>query len=173
MVAHGDGFGVGQRLGGADQFGADLVELALAPALGAFVAEHRAGVKDALRQALGEAVGDQRAGDAGGAFGAEGEAVAAAVLEAVHFLGDDIGGFAQGAGEDGGVFKDRGLPFLKPVKRRDAACGVDDVGVAALILADQILGPTHRLQSRHIFTPKIEGRRIAPPQNWQSFFASF
>ena len=67
--AAGDHLGVGERFGGSDQLGADLVELAVAAFLRALVAEHRAGVEDFLRQRLRQAVGDEGAADAGGAFG--------------------------------------------------------------------------------------------------------
>ena len=75
VPAAGDDLGVGQRFGGADQFGADLVELAVAALLRALVAEHRAGVEHLLRQRLGQPVGHQRAAYAGGAFGPQGDGI--------------------------------------------------------------------------------------------------
>ena len=153
VVAEGDDFGVGERLGGADEFGADLVELAVATLLRALVAEHGAGVEDFLREALGEAVGDEGAADAGGAFRAKGDAVAAAVLEGVHFLGDDVGSVAEGAGEDAGFFEDGGGPFVEAVAAGEGARGVDDVGVAAPVFADEVARAADGLEGFRQLTP--------------------
>ena len=146
VPAAGDDLGVRQRFGGADEFGADLVKLAVAALLRALVAEHRAGVEDLLRQRLSQPVGHQRPADAGGAFGPEGDGFAAAVVEGVHLLHHDVGGFAQGAGEDAGVLEDRGYPFVEAVGGGDTAGGVHDTVEAALFLADEVVGAAGGLQ---------------------------
>ena len=71
---------------------------------------------------------------------------AAAVVERVHLLHDDVGGFAQGAGEHAGVLEDRGLPFVEAVGGGDAAGDVHDAVEAALFLADQVVGAAGGLQ---------------------------
>ena len=146
LPAHGDDFGVGQRCAGPQQFGADLVELAVAAFLRALVAEHRAGVENFLRQRLGKAGGDERAADAGRAFRAQSDGIAAAVFKGVHFLGHDIGRFTQRAGEDAGVFKNRGLPFRKTVKRGDFAGGFHDMEMPGGVIANEVTGATDGLE---------------------------
>ena len=73
--------------------------------------------------------------------------VAAAVLEAVHLLHHHVGGLAQGAGEDAGVLEDRRGPFVEAVDGGDAAGGVHHVLVAALVLADQVVGAAGGLEA--------------------------
>ncbi len=149
VPAAGDHLGVGKRLGGADQLDVDLVELAVAALLRALVAEHRAGAEHLLRQRLGEAVGHQRAADAGGGLGAQRDGIAAAVLEAVHLLHHHVGGFAERAGEHAGVLEDRRGPLVEAVGGGDAAGGVDHVLMAALVLADQVVGAAGGLEFGH------------------------
>jgi hypothetical protein len=129
----GNHLGIGQRFGGADQLQADLVELAGAAFLWALVSEHRSGIEHLLGQRLGEAVGNQGTADAGSAFRAQGQAFTAAIGKAVHLLGDDVRGLSQGAGEDGGLLKDRCCPLVESVKAGGAARGLDDVAVTAMI----------------------------------------
>jgi hypothetical protein len=78
-------------------------------------------------------------------FGAQRDRVAAAIIERVHFLGDDIGGFAEGAGEDGGVFEDGGLPLGETVEGGYSTGGFDDVEVAGGIFADDVAGASDGL----------------------------
>ncbi len=118
---------------GADQLDVDLVELAVAALLRPLVAEHRAGVENLLRQGLRQAVGDQRAADAGGAFRPQRDGITAAILERVHLLRHDIGGFARACGRTRAVSSKIGVcPFVEAVERGDAPRGLDHMGVAAL-----------------------------------------
>ena len=125
---------------------ADLVKLAEAALLRPLIAEHRPGVEDFLGQRLGQPVGYQGAADAGGAFRSQREQIAATVIEDIHLLRDDVGGFAQGAGEDAGVLEDRGHPFVKAIIAGNAAGDVRHTVEAALFLADQVVGAAGGLQ---------------------------
>ena len=69
---------------------------------------------------------------AGSVFGAKGEGLAfvalrpAAILPGVHLFGDDVGFFANAAGEELGGFEDGGADFAESVAREDCAgCGFD------------------------------------------------
>ena len=94
----------------ADGLHPDLLQLAVAPGLRAFVAEERAGVAQLDRQrAAVQAVLDHRAHHAGGALRTQRHRPVAAVGEGVHLLGDDIGGLPHSAGEQRGVLEDRQL----------------------------------------------------------------
>ena len=129
---HFEDFGVAQgRLaaggGRADDFGADLRELAVAALLRALAAELRADVIELLQLAgLAELVFDVGADHAGGVFGAEGEGLrlfglrAGAIFPGVHLFGDDVGFFADAAGEEGSVFEDGGADFAEVVAGEDA-----------------------------------------------------
>jgi len=146
LCAASDDLGIRQRFGGAQDLHADLVELPVATLLRPLVAEHRAGIEHLARQVgLREAVGDQRATNPCGVLRPQSDAVAAAILEGVHLLRHDIGGIAERAGENAGVLEDRRRPFLGAVERGDPAGGVDDVRVAALIVADQVTGAANGL----------------------------
>ena len=146
VPAAGDDLGVGERFGRADQLDVDLVELAVATLLGALVTEHRAGAEDLLWQRLGEAVGHKRAAEAGGGLRTQGDVVAAAVRERIHLLHHHVGGLAEGAGEHAGVLEDRRGPLVEAVGGGDAAGGVDHVLMAALVLADQVVGAAGGLE---------------------------
>ena len=106
--ADGDEFGVERCIRHAEGFDAHLRELAAAPFLRAFVAEHRPFGIDALRL-LQFAVLDHRPHYAGGGFRAQGDAFVVAVVEGVHFFADDVGFFADGALEQAGLFEERQL----------------------------------------------------------------
>ena len=149
VPAAGDHLGVGQRLGRADQLDVDLMELAVAALLRTLVAEHRAGAEHLLRQRLSEAIGHQCAADARGGLRAEGDGIAAAVLEAVHFLRHHVRGLSQGAGEHSCVFEDGGGPLVEAIDRGDAAGGIDHELVAALVVADQVVGAAGGLEFGH------------------------
>jgi hypothetical protein len=116
--------------GRAEDFGADLRELAVAALLRALAAELGADVKELLQLAgFAEAVLDVGADYSGGVFRAEGEGLgffrlrAGAVFPGVHFLGYNVGFFANAAGEEGCVFKDRSADFAEVVAGKDIACG--------------------------------------------------
>ncbi len=77
-------------------------------------------------------------------------AVAAAVGEGVHLLGDDVGRLAQRAGEDARVLEDRSDPFVEAVEGGDTAGGIDDMLMPALFLADQVMGAADGLEGGHV-----------------------
>ena len=66
------------------------------------------------------AFGEIGAADAGGEFGPQRQALAAAILEAVHLLGDDVGRLADRAGEDLGRLEHRHLDPAEAVEPADA-----------------------------------------------------
>ena len=84
--------------------------------------------------------------DGDGGLRAQADAVTAAVVEGVHLLGDDVGRLPQGAGEHAAVLEDGGGPLVETVGRGDAAGGDHHVGVAALVLADQVVGAAGGLE---------------------------
>ena len=108
------------RLGDAEGFDAELVVLAEPARLRALVAEVRADVEDLRPRALvvEQAAFDHRADDAGGAFGAKGDRSVAAVVEGVHFLVDDVAGFADAAVKQFGVLEDRRADFGEVIDAR-------------------------------------------------------
>ena len=73
--------------------------------------------------------------------------VAAAILEAVHLLGDDIGGLADRAGEDLGRFEDRHLDALEAVEPAHTVERVDDGVEAVGRLAPDVLGASDLLRA--------------------------
>src|SRR3546814_7319368 len=72
---HDDELGVDVRAGKAQGLDVDLVELAVAAALRAFVAEYGADAVDALRPVVQQIVLDAGAHHAGGHFGPHGERI--------------------------------------------------------------------------------------------------
>ena len=101
--------------GEPNQLDADLVELTQTALLRPLVTEHRPVVEQLQRQMLGQAAADQRPHDAGGVLRPQRDALAAAVLESVHLLGDDVRRLAERAVEHLGELEDR---------RRDLAIAV-------------------------------------------------
>ena len=131
----------------ADDFGADLPELAVAAALGALAAELRADVVELLELAgLAEFVLDVGADDAGGVFGAEGELLgffaggAGAVFPGEHLFGDDVGFFAYAAGEEVGGFEDGGADLAEAVAGEDGAGGGFDAVPEGGLVGQEVAG---------------------------------
>ena len=94
--------------GEAQRLGVELVELAVAALLRALVAEHRAREPDALRPLVDEVVLDRGAHDARRRLGPQRQALAVQpILERVHLLLDDVGGFADRAHEQRRGLDDR------------------------------------------------------------------
>ena len=104
LPAEGDHLDVEVRVVGAEHLHADLVELAVAPALGLLVAEVGARVPHLPWR--GGTVLDERPAHAGGLFGAQGHVTLALVDEVVHLLGHHVGGIAD-PGEHPDVFEQR------------------------------------------------------------------
>ena len=158
---HFEDFGIAEgRLaaggGRADDFGADLRELAVAAFLRALAAELRADVIELLQLAgFAELVFDVGADHAGGVFGAEGEGLrlfglrAGAVFPGVHLFGDDVGFFADAAGEEGGVFEDGGADFAEVVAGEDLAGGGLDAVPERGFGRQQVARAAYGFQSRH------------------------
>src|SRR5271166_2396178 len=90
---------------GADDFGVDLVELAVASFLRALAAKHGADREEFVQAALPEFVLDVSADDASSVFGTQRQRLpsvalsAAAIFPGEHLLGDDVGLFAYTAGK--------------------------------------------------------------------------
>ena len=157
--AERDHLHVAGGLGDAEKLDADLVELAKPPLLRALIAEHGAMVKVFQGQVLGLAAGNQHARDACRAFGPESDFVAALVGEAVHLLGDDVRGVAQGAPEDIGELEDRGGHLMVAVARGGPARGFLDVAVSPDFGGQDVPGATYRLQCGHGCSPATAPRR--------------
>src|SRR3546814_16761482 len=97
LVGGGGELDIGDRRIRADDLGVELVELAEAALLRAFVAEGGAVRHDLQRRELLPAFREIRAADAGGEFGAERQRIPAAIREGVHLFRDDIGGLEIGS----------------------------------------------------------------------------
>ncbi len=107
--AHREMLGVDVRSGKTERLHSDLVELPVAALLRTLVAEHRSPVPQSLRSPVEQAVFDHRAHASGRGLGAQREALAVELVdEGIHLLLDDIGGRADRAHEQLGLFHDRG-----------------------------------------------------------------
>ena len=125
---HVQHLGIGQRVVHTGDLGADLVKLAVAPLLGALVAEHGAQVVHLCHRVLGiELVLDEGPHDPGRPFGPQGDGILALVDERVHLLLDDVGGIADGAAEQFGLLHDRHADLGKTVQFEDPPRGLLDV----------------------------------------------
>ena len=103
---HLDDFHVNQGILRAQDFRADLVELAVAPFLRALAAEHGADVVELLDAALVvEAVLDVSAHHGSRGFRAQRQRFLVAIAEGIHFLHHDIRLGAHAAGEQRGLFQ--------------------------------------------------------------------
>ncbi len=178
LIRQHEQFDIRRRFGRTDHFGVDLVELAEAALLRAFVAEHRAVRRDLQGRVLLPPLGQIRARDAGGEFGAQRQRIAAAILERVHFLRHDVGRLAERTREDGSCLEHGKLDALKAIEPADAVERVDDAGKAALFISEDVLRTTDafgsfdtsheaalskrrrgvRLDRSFSFLPSLEGR---------------
>ena len=78
------------------------------------------------------------AADGGGAFGPQRQAVAAAVVEDVHLLLDDVGAFADAAGEELGMLEGGRLDESESGEPSLFAGMAEDVRVHVVVLGQQI-----------------------------------
>ena len=141
--------GVDRRVFVAEHLDAELVMLTVPSGLWALVAEHRAYVEEAYRLwAVAHAVLEVSAADRRGALGPQGDEVAAAVLERVRLLLDDVGDLADSADEQAGVFEDGGVDPLVPKPRRDVARLGVDVPPERLLFGKDIDRPSRRLKEQ-------------------------
>ena len=115
--------------GGADDFGVNLVELAVASFLRALAAEHGADREELVQATLPEFVLDVGADDAGGVFWAEGQRLAfiafgaTAIFPSEHFFRDNVRVFANASGEQFGGFEDGSADFVEVVGAENVADG--------------------------------------------------
>ena len=130
---------VSRRLGRAEDFGVDLVELAIAPLLRTLVAEHRARGRDLQRRELLPSFGQISAGNPGGELRSQRQRIAAAIGEGVHFLRHDVGRLADRAGEDFRRLEHRDLDTLEAIELAHAIEGIEHMGEATLFAAENVL----------------------------------
>ena len=120
LVGEGEQLDIGLRLAGADDLGVELVELAEAALLRPLVAERGTVRRDLQRRILLPALAQIGAADAGGELGPQRDRFPAAVLERIHFLGNDVGGLADRPREHCGLLDCRHLDPLEPVQTAHA-----------------------------------------------------
>ena len=89
------------------------------------------------------------AADAGGELGPKRDQFAAAVLERIHFLGDDVGGLADRPREHGGLLDRRHLDPLEPVQPAHAIERRDHRRQAVGVFSKQALRAPDGLNRRH------------------------
>ena len=149
LMAEAQNLDVGLRLGRADDLGVELVEFAEAAFLRALVAESRAVGRDLERRMLLPPFAQIGAADAGGEFGAKRDRLPAAILERVHFLGDDVGSLADGPGEDLRRLDRRHLDQLEPEQPAHAIERTHHRGEAVGVFSKQALRAPDGLNRRH------------------------
>src|SRR5208282_1040959 len=158
-AAQRDHFDVGLRLCHADKLDSDLMELAKAAPLRSLIAEHRTAIEEFERHALGEAVGDHRANHPGSVFWPQRDFLAAAVVEGVHFLRNDVGVLADRSRENFGELENRRRHFGEAVELGRSPRGLDHPAVAPRPLGKKILSTADRLQGTHARSPDRPPRR--------------
>ncbi len=140
LIGKGEQFDVRRWLGRADHLGIELVELAEAALLRAFVAEQGPVGGDLERRILLPALAQKSARDARGEFGTQSERITAAILERIHLLRDDIGGFAERAREDRGRFEHGHLDPAEAVEPAHMLERLDNAGETLRLFAQHALG---------------------------------
>src|SRR5204862_8063962 len=148
-VPERDDLDIGLRLRDAQQLDADLMKLAETPLLRPLIAEHRAGIAKFDRRRLRQPVRQDRANDPGGVLRPQCDLFAAAIVEGVHLLRDNVGVLADRPRKDLGKFENRRRDLGKPVKPRLLARGIADPAMAAHRLGQEILRAARRLQFWH------------------------
>ena len=135
------------RVRGSDRLGPDLPELALTPRLRALVAEERRQVPELhrLRQLL-HAVLEVGAADRRGPLRAQRQRAAAAVLERVHLLLDDVGRGADPPREQLGRLERGRLDLPIAGRAEDPARGLLDRGAAGRLVGQHVVGPSRGLR---------------------------
>ena len=146
-MTDGDDLDVGVRVVGAEDLDVDLVVLAEPAGLGRLVPEARGRRPDLPRSR--RAVLDEGPGHRRGDLGPQGQPPAAAVLELVHLLADDVGALPQPV-EDRRVLEHRRVH--QPVAR----------GLGLLGERGQQGDPARRLRGQDVAGPdgRLEGRRF-------------
>ena len=123
------------------------MELPVSALLRPLVAEYRAVCGELQRRKLLPPFAQIRAADAGRELRPKGERIPVALGEAVHLLGDDIGGLADGAGEHFGRFEHRRFDALKGVQPAHAFECVNHRVETVGALAPDILGASDPLRA--------------------------
>ena len=147
---HEHDLGVGLWRVRAQNLHIELVELAQTALLRALVAEHGAAGEEFGRPVGRVLAGlDEGAQHAGRGLGAHGQGAALAVGEGVHFLLDHVGFFADGAGEELGLFQDGHAHFLASVRGENLAGQVLHQGVNRALRAEEVRKAFNFLNFRH------------------------
>ena len=119
---HCDDLGIHFRLGRADRFGAELMELAQPSRLRPLLAEHRSDVIHFdQRLRFTQVILDVCSNDRSGSFRPQSQAVVAPVGERVHFFPHDVRQFADTPCEEGGLFEEGRTDFLIVEAMKDRA----------------------------------------------------
>ncbi len=150
LVGEAEQFDIGERLGGADHLGVQLVELAITALLRTLVTEQRTRGRDLHRRVLLPAVGEIGARDPGGEFGTQRDRIPAAIVERIHFLRYDVGRFAQTPREHRGRLDHRHFDALEAVQPPDAVERIDHVRETLLCIAVHVLGAAHGMGGRKL-----------------------
>ena len=161
LVGEGEDLDIGLRLGGADDLGVELVELAKAPLLRALIAERRAVGRDLQRRVLLPPFAQISAANPGREFGPKRDRFPAAVLEGVHLLGHDVGGLADGPREHRGRLDRRHLDPLEAVQPAHALERRDHRRLAVRVFSKQALRAPDGLRRGH-------GRGLKHNYLWRS-----
>ena len=139
----------------AQHLDAHLVKLPQPPLLRAFVPEHGAdGIETLHRKLRLQAMLDKGPQHRGGALRPHGDRIAVAVGKGVHLFFDDIGGLADGSGEQLGFFQDRHPDFGEPEAVEDIPGGCLDMLPDSNLIGEDILKAfqglyAHRLPHLH------------------------
>ena len=141
------------------QLDSELVMFAQSAVLGTFVAEHRRQIVRFHRQSLlRKPVFDECARNASRPFGAQSHTAVPLVEEGVHFLVDDVRGFAHSPGEKFGMLESGGAHLAETEKRGDFSRLVLDPMPLVGILRQHILCALG--DSNHIPSVRRLPRRI-------------
>ena len=145
LIGKAKQFDIRRRFARPDNLCIELVKLPVAAFLRPFITEQGAMGGEFERHMLLPPVGQESARDTRGKFRPQGQAVAAAILETVHFLGHHIGGLAKRAGKDRGRFKHRHFDALECVQPSHTFKCLHNMLEALLLFAKYILGAAHGL----------------------------
>ena len=87
--------------------------------------------------------------DASSEFGTQSQRIAAAILERIHFLGDDISGLAKAATEHRGLLEHRHFGAAKAVELAHPLERLDDMGEGLGLGAEDVLCASDSLRGFH------------------------
>ena len=149
--------GIGDGLGGAVAFHAELMELAEASALGFFIAEAVEHITDLEGQGIAQkTVFNRGAADTGGTLRTQGDGAVALIGKGVHFLADHIGGIPYPALEQLGMLEGRGTDLAVAVQRGSREQGTLDILPAGGLGGEKIIGAAGAGgEDRHRLLPSL------------------